>query len=54
MVSYRSSDISNKVKDEIAALGFRVKFGGAPAVLLTGPIDSPALRDNRAIDLFDP
>ncbi|HZR04393.1 MAG TPA: hypothetical protein VFA61_01035 [Candidatus Udaeobacter sp.] len=39
---------------ETAALGFRVKSGWAAVVLLTGPIDSPALRDNRVIDLSDP
>jgi L-amino acid N-acyltransferase YncA len=38
VVSYRSSDISNKVKGEIAALGFRVKFGWTSAVLLTGEV----------------
>jgi len=42
------------VKAETAAAGFRVKSGWAAAVLLTGPIGSPALRDNRMIDLSDP
>jgi len=46
--------ISNQVKAETAAAGFRVKSGWAAAVLLTGPIGSPALRDNRMIDLSDP
>ena len=46
--------ISKQVKAETAAPGFRVKSGCAAAVLLTGPIGSPALRDNRMIDLSDP
>ena len=46
--------ISKQVNAEIAALGFRVKSGWAAVVLLTGPIGSPALRDNRVIDLSDP
>ena len=46
--------ISKQVKAETAAPGFRVKSGWAAAVLLTGPIGSPALRDNRMIDLSDP
>jgi hypothetical protein len=46
--------ISKQVKAETAAAGFRVKSGWAAAVLLTGPIGSPALRDNRMIDLSDP
>jgi hypothetical protein len=46
--------ISNQVKVETAAAGFRVKSGWAAAVLVTGPIGSPALRDNRVIDLSDP
>ena len=46
--------ISKQVNAEIAALGFRVKSGWATVVLLTGPIGSPALRDNRVIDLSDP
>ncbi len=46
--------ISKQVKAETAAPGFRVKSGWAAAVLLTGPIGSPALRDNRLIDLSDP
>lgn len=54
MGSYSSCDISNKVKGETAALGFRVKSGWAAVVLVTGSIDSPRLRDNRAIDFSDP
>jgi hypothetical protein len=54
MGSYGSCDISNKVKGETAALGFRVKSGWAAVVLLTGSMDSPRLRDNRVIDLSDP
>jgi hypothetical protein len=46
--------ISKQVNAETAALGFRVKSGWAAVVLLTGPIGSPALRDNRVIDLSDP
>jgi hypothetical protein len=54
MGSYGSRYISKQVKAETAAPGFHIKSGWATAVLLTGPIDSPALRDNRTIDLFDP
>ncbi len=46
--------ISKQVNAETAALGFRVKSGWAAVVLVNGPIDSPALRDNRVIDLSDP
>jgi hypothetical protein len=46
--------ISEQVNAETAALGLRVKSGWAAVVLLTGPIGSPALRDNRVIDLSDP
>lgn len=46
--------ISKQVKAETAAPGFRIKSGWAAVVLLTGPIGSPALRDNRMIDLSDP
>jgi len=46
--------ISKQVNAEVAALGIRVKSGWAAVVLLTGPIGSPALRDNRVIDLSDP
>jgi hypothetical protein len=49
-----SCHISKQVKAETAAAGFRVKSGWAAAVLLTGPIGLPALRDNRMIDLSDP
>lgn len=42
------------MKAETAVLGFRVKSGWAAVELLTGPIGSPALRDNRVIDLSDP
>ena len=54
MGSDGSCYISKQVKAETAAPGFRVKSGWAAAVLLTGPIGSPALRDNRMIDLSDP
>jgi len=46
--------ISKQVNAETAALGIRVKSGWAAVVLVTGPIGSPALRDNRVIDLSDP
>ncbi len=46
--------VSKQVNAETAALGFRVKSGWAAVVLLSGPVDSPALRDNRVIDLSDP
>jgi hypothetical protein len=54
MGSYGSGYISKQVKAETAAPGFGIKSGWATAVLFTGPIGSPALRDNRTIDLFDP
>lgn len=50
----RSGNVSDTVTSENAALGFRVKSGWAAVVLLTGPISSPVVRDNRAIDLSDP
>jgi hypothetical protein len=46
--------VSKQVNAETAALGFRVKSGWAAVVLVTGPIDSPALRDNWVIHLSDP
>jgi hypothetical protein len=52
--SHSPCDISNEVKPQTAALGFRVKSGWAAVVMLTGPIGSAALRDNRVIDLSDP
>jgi len=36
-----------------AALGFRVKSGWAGAVLLTGTVQSPEMRDRRRIELSD-
>ena len=54
MGSDGSRYISKQVKTETAAPGFRIKSGWAAAVLLTGPIGSPALRDNRMVDLSDP
>ena len=42
------------MKPQTATLGFRVKSGWASLVLLTGPVGSPALRDNRIVDLSDP
>src|SRR6266496_2804984 len=47
-------DISNEVKPQTAALGFRVKSGWAAAVLLTGPVRSPQLCDVLRINLSDP
>jgi len=37
-----------------AGLGFRVKSGWASVVLVTGPLSSPHLRDNRIVDLSHP
>src|SRR6266542_6439801 len=54
MGSDSSSDISNQMKPQPAALGFRVKSGWAAAVLLTDPARSPKLCDVRRIDLSDP
>jgi len=54
MGSDGSRYISKQVKAEPAAPGFHIKSGWATAVLLAGPIRSPALRDNRTIDLSDP
>jgi hypothetical protein len=54
MGSDGSRYISKQVKAEPAAPGFHIKSGWATAVLLAGPIGSPALRDNRTIDLSDP
>jgi len=54
MGSDGSRDISNEMKPQPAALGFRVKSGWAAAVLLTGPARSPQLCDVRRIDLSDP
>src|SRR5436309_14303381 len=54
MGSDSSCDISNQMKPQPAALGFRVKSGWAAAVLLMGPARSPQLCDIRRIDLSDP
>jgi len=54
MVSDSSGDISNKMKPQTAALGFRVKSGWAAAVLLTDSARSPQLCDVQRIDLSDP
>ncbi len=54
MDSDSSCDISNQMKPQPAALGFRVKSGWAAAVLLTGPAHSPQLCDVQRIDLSDP
>src|SRR6267143_2949189 len=47
-------DVSNEMKPQTAALGFRVKSGWAVAVLLKGPVRSPQLCDVRQIDMSDP
>jgi len=52
--SYSPCDVSNEVKAETAALGFRVKSGWAAAVLLTGSIESPKLHASQTIQLSDP
>jgi hypothetical protein len=49
-----ASDVSNEMKPQTAALGFRVKSGWAAAVLLKGPARSPQLCDVRQIDMSDP
>jgi hypothetical protein len=54
MGNYRSCDISNEVRPQTAALGFRVKSGWAAVVLLTDANDSPRLADSQVIDLSDP
>jgi len=54
MVSNRACDISNEMKAQAAALGFRVKSGWAAAVLLSGAVSLPRLTDVRRIDLSDP
>jgi hypothetical protein len=51
---YGTCHIPDEVKAETAAIGFRVKSGWSALVLLAGPVGSPALRDNRVIDLSDP
>jgi hypothetical protein len=51
---YSACDISNEVKPQTAALGFRVKSGWAAVALLSDAVDSPKLCDNRVIDLSDP
>jgi hypothetical protein len=54
MVSDGASDVSNEMKAQAAALGFRVKSGWAAAILLTGSPRSPQLCDVHRIDLSDP
>jgi len=48
-----ASHVSNQVKAESAALGFRIKSGWAAAVLLRGPVRSLRLCDSGVIDLSD-
>ena len=54
MASDSACDISNEMKPQTAALGFRVKSGWAAAVLLKGSPRSPRLCDVQRIDLSDP
>jgi hypothetical protein len=54
MVSDGASGVSNEMKAQAAALGFRVKSGWAAAVLVSGSAHSPQLCDVRQIDLSDP
>ena len=53
-VSDSSGDISNEMKPQTAALGFRVKSGWAAAVLLADSARSPRLCDVQRIDFSDP
>jgi hypothetical protein len=54
MVSDGASGVSNEVKGQAAALGFRVKSGWAAAVLVAGSTHSPPLCDVRRMELSDP
>ena len=54
MGSDSPSDVSNKMKPQIAALGFRVKSGWAAVVLLTKPLHSLQLSDVTRVELSDP
>jgi len=54
VASDSACDISNEMKPQTAALGFRVKSGWAAAVLLEGSVRSPQLCDVQRIDLSDP
>jgi hypothetical protein len=54
MVSDGAGGVSNEMKAQAAALGFRVKSGWTAAVLVIGPTHSPKLCDVRRIDLSDP
>ena len=55
MAGDNPGDVSNKmIKAQTAGLGFRVKFGWAAVVLLTGTARSPQLSDINRIDLCDP
>jgi hypothetical protein len=54
MVSDGASGVSDEMKPQAAALGFRVKSGWAVAVLVIGPTHSPKLCDVRRVDLSDP
>jgi hypothetical protein len=54
MVGDSSGDISNEMKPQTAALGFRVKSGWAAAVMLKGSARSPRLCDVQQINLSDP
>src|SRR6266481_1711716 len=54
MGSDSPSDVSNKMKPQTAALGFRVKSGWAAVVLLTKPSHSLQLSDVSRVELSDP
>jgi hypothetical protein len=54
VASNSACNVSNEVKPQTAALGFRVKSGWAAAVLLKGPTRSPWVCDVRRIELSDP
>lgn len=54
MASDSACDISNEMKPQTAAVGFRVKSGWAVAVLLKGSVRSPQLCDVQRIDFSDP
>jgi hypothetical protein len=54
MVSDGASVVSNEIKAQAAALGFRVKSGWAAAVLVAGSTHLPQLCDVRRMELSDP
>jgi len=54
VVIHSACDISNEVRPQSAALGFRVKSGWAVVVLLGHAVESPKLCDTQVINLSDP